>query len=234
MSNPKKRIAQIRQSQKRKRKNLSFKEIALAEKREIARQHKEALRKSWVSGKLYLDTRSLSEIEGQQGIKFYGLIEKLRKNFPAEQIEVLNEGVGRSTLKQELMRGFKNLNVTTTDIRRGKNWPDKIANVMELVEKFGKNRFHMIVSSFGGVSYTPLPEKALFQIVSVLRPRGIGAVSVPIMPESKLYKLAKRLNITIQKTMVGGHVTTYEDYMKTENLVTSFVFTKNIGMRKKK
>ena len=61
-----------------------------------------------------------------------------------------------------------------------------------------------------------VPDKALFQIVSVLKPGGIGIVSTPIMTRG-LLQLAKRFNISIQDT--------YGD---------SVIFTKNIGRSKKR
>ncbi|MDP2973708.1 MAG: hypothetical protein Q8N60_01525, partial [Candidatus Diapherotrites archaeon] len=137
-----------------------------------------------------------------------------------ETIEVLDEAAGRSGFKHELEKLCGgSVRVTTTDVRSGNGWPDKVVDVMDLADNkkgFGKNRFHLVVSTVGGALYGPLPEKAIFQIVSVLKPGGIGVVSAKISNE-RLKQLAKRFNLTIK-----------------QHYADSVVFSKNVGREKKR
>ena len=110
------------------------------------------------AGECLVTRRNLADVEAEHGIKFKPVIKKLQTGFPKQMIEVLDEGAGRSSLKKELMRDFERVHVTTTDIRKWKRWlglkrePDVRANVMDLTKVFGKNRFHLVVSTMGGLS----------------------------------------------------------------------------------
>jgi len=214
--NPQKRRLQITQRQKRKRKNLSFSQVSLGEKKLVSAQEKKARQDNWKTVKEPMDTDSLIDVEGWHNIKFKPVLQKLFKRFP-EKLEVLDEGTGRSSLKHELLKSEfgKKLNITTTDVRRGATWPDKKANIMELVDKFGKSKFHLVVSTVGGAMYSPLQEKAFFQIVSVLKPGGTGIVSTSI-PKKRLTELAKRFNLSIKQIYAS-----------------SVVFSKNIAKGKR-
>ncbi len=222
----KKRKMQIGQKQLRKRKNVSFKGLSHMERGRVASQEKEANNRSWGRIKEPLDANSLDAIEAFHKTKFKAVLGKLRSIFEGVTLEVLDEAAGRSSLKHELMQPEfgGNLNVTTTDLRRGNGWPNKVANVMGLVKKFGKNRFHLVVSTAGGGLYSPLTEKAFFQLVSVVKPGGIGMVDVR-KPGSELVQprvdmiaqLARRFNVSIKQ---------WNAY--------SIVFTKNFGRGKRK
>ncbi|MCX6798619.1 MAG: class I SAM-dependent methyltransferase [Candidatus Diapherotrites archaeon] len=221
--NPKKRRMWIRQGQKRRRKNVSFASISHAERLEIAKQARELYQSelflSGVLGAKLRDQRNLAQIEGLHRVKFKEVVERLRGRFPNQRLEVLDEGAGRSDFGNQLVsKEFAgNMNVTRTDIR---SWTqaDREVNVIGIVEEFGKGRFHLVVSSTGGAHSSPLPEKALFQIVSVLKPGGIGVVSTPLAEaEKRLPQLAKRFNITIHQINAQG-----------------IVFTKNVGGAKGK
>ncbi len=184
---------------------MSFEQVSLEEKKLVAEQERKARNDHWKSFKEPLDIDSLADVESWHNIKFKPVLQKLSKRFP-EKLEVLDEGTGRSSLKHELLKSEfgKKLNVTTTDVRRGTGWPDKEVNVMKLVDTFGKNKFHLVVSTVGGTIYTPLPEKAFFQIVSVLKPGGTGIVSTGLSTK-RLKQLEKRFNISI-KQFYGGNV----------------------------
>ena len=216
------RIRQIRARQLRRRKNVSFKQLSLAEIKAVDRQGLEAIEKRW-DGEFSCDDRRMEEIEKDFGEKFAPLLGELSKRFPGPVIRVLDEGAGRSQLKGQLKKinAGKKIRVTRTDVREGFFWPDKVVNVIGLVKGdgkfrgFGKNRFHMVVSSAGGPAYSPVPEKALFQLVSVLKPGGIGLVNHAGISKKRIYELAKRFNITIRK--------------KKPRII---VFTKNYGRRK--
>ena len=222
--NPKrrKRTRQIRQRQLRRRKNLSFQQLSADEAGAVAEQEMEAksVRKRLrLFGAIGHDRRTIEVCI--HGIRFKSIIGKLRECFPNETLEILDEGAGRSNLKKWLMRRFKGLRVTTTDVCEGRWWPmpkhpDEIVNVLNLVKSFGKNRFHLVVSTVGGAWHSPVPEKAFFQIVSVLKPGGIGVVSAKISNE-RLKQLAKRFNLTIK-----------------QHYADSIVFSKNFGRAKKR
>jgi len=214
----KKRKMRIKKKQLRRSKNLSFRVLSVGERKKVVEQERAAKTSSWKSIKEPLDMDSLEAIEGWHNIKFKPLLQNLRERFPGESIKVLDEGAGRSSLKHELTQpkfGGR-LDVTTTDVRLGRGWPDKVVNVVDLVKEFGKNRFHLVVSTAAGGTYSPLGEKALFQIVSVLKPGGKGVVSTSLSND-KLASLSKRLNITIKKNYAGN-----------------ILFTKNIGIKKKR
>jgi hypothetical protein len=140
----KKRKAQIRQRQLKRKKNVSFKLFSAEENREIAKQKKSARGDVWKYRKDKLDADTLVEVESQHGMKFKPLLKKLRAVFSDQKIEVLDEGSGKSSLKEELMepKFGGNLHITTTDVRSGRGWPDKVVNVTDLVKEFGKNKFH--------------------------------------------------------------------------------------------
>ena len=145
----------------------------------------------------------MHDIERLAGVSFDSIIGKLRKKFPEQQLVGLDEGAGKSTLAAELRAKF-GLTVVQTDAR-----PDffatethKRVNVVDLVKHFGKGKFHLAVSSFGGVNYSPLQEKALYQLVSVLKQGGIGIVGCKIGP-TDLFYLSKKLNITVWE--IGKH-----------------------------
>ncbi|MBN2067295.1 MAG: hypothetical protein JW744_02410 [Candidatus Diapherotrites archaeon] len=211
------RKQQINLRRKRARKNVSFRALTGEERRRVEEQELSAIRDTWVRGKDAFDVDGLLSVESLHNIKFKPLLQKLQKRFPFEKLGVLDEGAGRSSLKEELLRSElgKGLRITTTDVRKNVV-PDRVANVLGLVGEFGKNKFHLVVSTAGGALYTPAGEKALFQIVSVLKPGGIGIVDTSISNE-RLHQLAKRLNFSIQK--IHSH---------------SVVFTKNFGISGKK
>lgn len=139
--------------------------------------------------------RRLEEIEELHGLKkkklvnekavvegsgFVGLLGVLRQRFPGKVIQVLDEGTGLSTFKPELLSeaerkfGAHAVRIETSDILPA---PSKEAHVQaapeELVKKFGRNRFHLIVSTYGGMSYSMLhPLIGLSNIVAVLKEGG--------------------------------------------------------------
>ncbi len=226
----KKRKMKIKQKQKRKSKDVSFQKLSVGEAKAVAEQESRAklfrTRLEWFGA----IGRNIAAIQHCiHGIKFKPIIKELRERFPGTTLEVLDEGAGRSSLKNSLLWRFKDLNVTTTDICEGKLWPmpkkpDKIANVLDLVKSFGKNKFHLVISTGGGAWRSPVPEKAFFQIVSVLQPKGTGIIATAI-PKERLYQLAKRFNVTIQR------IRTLES--RQGDVVNSVIFTKNSGRKKK-
>ncbi len=219
---PKKRIFQIRQRQLRRRKNVSFKQLSVGEQKMVRNQQMRLYGASLLGVTPYLERgRGIRGIESLQQVNFNSLIGHLRRRFPSETIEVLDEGSGESSLKESLMK-LDNVTVTRTDVMAGPNWPDKHADVIDLVKVFGKNKFHLVNSCFGGAFHTPLKEKAIFQIVSVLKPGGV-AIVITKLPEEELKKLSKRFNISIKST-----------FGVEEKMVYRVLFTKNFGRSKKR
>jgi SAM-dependent methyltransferase len=162
--------------------------------------------------------RDITAIESFHKIKFDDVFQKLFLRFPCQKIEVLDEACGYTNLKKDLrLKKYpKRLTVISSDIKKWGNTVDVVSNILGLEKKFGKNRFHLVVSTYGGASYSPLPEKALFQIVEILRPGGIGIISADI-PRERLDSLAKRFNIS---------------YQSKERLET-LIFTKNFARGKR-
>ncbi len=139
--------------------------------------------------------RGLEEIEELHGLKekkikngkpvvegsgFIGFLGALRRRFPEQVIQVLDEGTGLSSFKPELLSeaekkfGAHTVRIETSDILPA---PSKEAHVEatpeELVKRFGRNRFHLIVSTYGGMSYSMLhPLIGLSNIVAVLKEGG--------------------------------------------------------------
>lgn len=228
----KKRRMQIRHRKLRRRKNVSFKELSAKEFGLVKEQAE------WVSkGVFGIDTRSLSQIRDKNKVPFKSIFENLRQRFPDQVLDVLCEGIGRSSLKEDLLRSTANLgklNVVTTDIRAGEGWPDVHSNVFDLSRTFKRKRFHIVISAFGGPTISPMPEifghsktplleKAFFQVASVLEPGGVGVLLVgKNYLEGKLPSLAKRLNLSIK----------INKSIQWEG--RTIIFTKNIGRRKRK
>ncbi len=216
---------QIPQRRKRRAKNTSFKRLSAPEVQGVKAQQRGVILRfneiKRAGAPVFDDARSLAEIERFHSIKFKQLFAKLRSRFKGETLEVLDEGAGRSPLHSGLaLLGFGgNIGATTTDIREDVS-PDVRVNAVELADRFGKGRFHLVVSTASGTLYSPVPEKAIFQVVSTLKPGGMGVITVR-MPRHKLDQLAQRFNISI------GQVT------PALGSASSVVFTKNIGKIKR-
>ena len=69
-----------------------------------------------------------------------------------------------------------------------------VADALELVETFGPARFDVVVSS-ECIEHTPDPMRALRQMVGVLKPGGLLAVSTPNLLWQPVVRLASRLKL---------------------------------------
>lgn len=202
---------------KRSRKRLSSEDNAA-----VKGQERNTRRTLWGLLGNPIENRTLKQVEDLHGISFASLIPKLTRKFPGQRLQVLDEAAGKSSLARELRKDFgRSLKVTKTDIRRLLLRGVKNVNVIDLLERFGKNRFHLIISSGGGAYRSPLQEEALRQIVSVLKPGGIGAVSTTFAKDLGIrrnpQKLENKFNIKIKWFTKGNH---------------GFVFTKNLSGKK--
>lgn len=214
----------MRQRRLRRKKNISFRQVSAAEQKLIKEQEID-----WQPplGAKTITDRSLEDIERVHSISFDGIFAKLFSRFARKKIYVLDEGCGGSNIRDLDYLGKKNyarnLEIFRSDFAMDGKHIDKKVNVLGLQSGFGNGAFHLVVSTYGGVAYSPLPEKALFQVVSVLVPGGIGIVTCGIS-EERLRALEKRFGIKINKTAKQGP----EDSNRT------IIFTKNFGRRKGK
>jgi len=69
-----------------------------------------------------------------------------------------------------------------------------VADALALVETFGAERFDVVVSS-ECIEHTPDPARALREMVRVLRPGGLLAVSTPNLLWQPVVRLASRLHL---------------------------------------
>jgi len=70
----------------------------------------------------------------------------------------------------------------------------EVADALELVQQFGRDRFDLVVSS-ECIEHTPSPQRALEQMAAVLKPGGYLAVSTPNIVWSPVVKLATALRL---------------------------------------
>ncbi len=179
MPSPRQRRKQIRQSRTARKKRNQWLSIT-----DIQAQHKRGTRELYAAIKKYPhpDKRDIGLISEFHQHDLFDTIRQMAREHPNEIIRVLDDGSGKSTFKsdvQNLADLFKiPVDVTSTDIRpleRGH------ANVTpeEIISKYGKNRFHLIVSTFGGFNYTHIPKRhALTNFIHALRPGGIASLAI--------------------------------------------------------
>ncbi len=147
--------------------------------------------------------RSLSYVNlihfGKEGIEeTLELVRKVARLCGTKNIEVLDEGSGNSTLAIELRRelGRERIDArfTRTDIAPQTN-PDILASPEELVKKVGKNKFHIIFSTYGGATYTKASQtKAIANIFEALKPGGVCLLAMTrITHPTKLGKTTGRI-----------------------------------------
>lgn len=128
---------------------------------------------------------SLAEVCKLHGIDFPGLIKELKKQFPGQRIEVLDEGAGKSTFAKELTEtanreiGEDSLNVTKTDIIGNPEKQVIEASPEQLLQRFGPEKFHFVSSTFSGMHSTHLDfGKGMENILRVLKPGGKASILV--------------------------------------------------------
>lgn len=175
--NARQRKNQIRQQQKRREKRRKLTTLSPKEIR---------LDKVWNEnpvGILYIvkNNRTLAQVNHDHKKDFVKIVQKLSHSFQKEPLEVLDEGCGTSSLFEELPERLKDLGinarVTRTDIDKKieptLESPIVYCSPEKLLQKFGYNRFHLIISTFGGFTYTVVNQtKAIANILAVLKQGG--------------------------------------------------------------
>lgn len=169
----------IRQARKKRKKQAKSIILPQNQKRE--------LKQFIASGQFRLEARNdrgfmkrrLIEVEVRHEKDFTRIVADLRRRFKNRQIEVLDEGAGNSTFIEELSGKSPagTINGTKTDIRYGSGKDPNAISPEQLVDHFGKERFHLIVSTFGGTTYTSISqEKALANIIQCLKTGGMASI----------------------------------------------------------
>jgi 2-polyprenyl-3-methyl-5-hydroxy-6-metoxy-1,4-benzoquinol methylase len=69
-----------------------------------------------------------------------------------------------------------------------------VADVLRLVETFGRHRFDLVVSS-ECIEHTPSPEDAVAQMLGILRPGGLLSLSTPNLVWQPVVRAATRLRL---------------------------------------
>ncbi|MBU0635960.1 hypothetical protein KKE06_02960 [Candidatus Micrarchaeota archaeon] len=154
--------------------------------------------KKWIAPSA--DNRNLATVESIHRIKFFTLIRALRKRFKNRRIEVLDEGAENSSFARKLQKkvekefGPNSIRVIRTDIRKRGVPTSNLVNTPSerLVETFGKNRFHLVVSSFTGLNYTKVNSvKALANAIEVLRSGGEARICSNVIKDSDIKTIEK-------------------------------------------
>jgi hypothetical protein len=204
MPNPKRvrlQITRKRKTKEKRRRTLRLRSDEIHEMQKRKRQMK-----SMIWGHFGQNDRSIRGVEEAHGLKtatvkfkpypmwneqevtykgpgFVSVIEALRKRFPHQTIQILDEGAGNSTFGAELLHeseskfGKNAVSVRTTDIRDTDYWfegaPKTEATPEQLVQKFGREQFHLIVSTYGGLTYTTInPIRGLSNVITALKTGG--------------------------------------------------------------
>ncbi|MCR4369050.1 MAG: hypothetical protein NUV67_04045 [archaeon] len=153
-------------------------------------------------------SRPLAKINDIHEVDFAEVVGRLQQRFPGERIRVLNEGNGKSLFASGLVSVAKgvDLDFIKTDIAHSAQF-DVLASPEELVSKFGRDSFHLVVSTFGGASYTNAnAAKAIMNVAEVLKPGGVAYIAIPYFRMDKeLVRLAKNFrNIRIHRYDAGN------------------------------
>jgi len=174
---PERRILELRKKQRLREKRRKNASLTQKERVQIARL-KEISR---IRGD-YCSERVLADVNKEHKKKFEEIAKMLAAKFPGQVIEALDEGTGRRFFYRDLSSESglgENLRTTRTDIDKKHCEANGLvlASPEELVSKFGRNKFHLVVSTFGGANYTQVsPAKAVANIIEVLKPGGMASI----------------------------------------------------------
>jgi|GEM_PF-4671056 len=166
----------------------------LAERKAIQALKREANRRGrerWIPHEYggRRDQASFTGVETQLSMDFVAKVAELSRTFKGARIEVLFEGCGFSSFPEELTRrcrakGIK-VRVYRSDLYHKRKFRELAAETgidtrhyhsaapEELVRVFGPNRFHLVVSRSGGLTYTPFgPLKGIVNVTNILKKGG--------------------------------------------------------------
>jgi hypothetical protein len=137
------------------------------------------------------DGNPLAKVSEAHGRNFIREVISISGQFPGEEIEVLDDGSGHSSVHSQLPIGVSETsggrikaNVTRTDVYERAEF-DVRASPEQLLEKFGRNHFHMIISTFGGIHFTEVNRrKAFANLIAVLKPKGLASIAIADVPET--------------------------------------------------
>ncbi|MFH0955571.1 MAG: hypothetical protein V1777_05690 [Candidatus Micrarchaeota archaeon] len=191
----------LQQQWKARQKRRKLLVLSPTERKKVNYSQKKMEEIPWGQDEVRPDTRSLKEVNAEHNVDFMVRLRELKQRFRNQTLEVLDEAAGKSTfatqLTEEANREFgpNAIRITRTDIREKGLSGLKIDRVPveRLVEKYGKNRFHLVVSTLGGPNYTSITSiKALANIIEVLKPGGEARVKTQFTDPSVIRNLKKR------------------------------------------
>lgn len=167
---------------------------------------------------------------------FVKRVAELSTQFKGQRIEVLFEGSGSSRFPEELAEKCRKIGVKVRVFRSDlyskqvfqelagehgfKPAPYRRAAPEELVRVFGQNRFHLVISRSGGLTYTPLPQvKGILNVCKILKPGGEAHiisedVETPPLPIGKEIRL--KHPGTKKLTSVGEFFSQHPQYQAEE------------------
>lgn len=202
--NARQRKTQIRQQQNRREKRRKLRTLTPEEWARVneVKRNQHVYVKESRAGRGCFTCRTLSAVNEAHEKDFAAIVESISKRFPNQTIEVLDEGSGESTFFKELPEKLKEkcaVNVTRTDIdpeiQSTQQSQVVHCNPEELFKRFGADRFHLAVTTFGGTNYTVGSQaKAIANIISVLKPGGEASILLSDAP--KVFTGAKVPSLT--------------------------------------
>ena len=215
MPNPRQRRSNLRKQQLRRKKRRTLTTLTQSQKNEIYRFKREGQFLKAMLGHGATD-RKLKEVDREHNKNFAEIIEGLSRAFPKETINVVSEGNGMSSFGHDLQKslhGKAKIKVIRTDIDPYVPAEHKIFPG-ELSRKVPSNSVHLVVSTFGGVTYTKVSqENAIANIIHILKPGGIASIATAdtfeftggrSVDRYDLWRIEQRFrNITIKEEHIG-------------------------------
>ena len=201
MPSQKRRRFQIRQRRKRTAKFQTRQKFAREAGRDLTSIENQRGDLAIRGGRVGNWKRRLDEINDDHNTDFKVEIANLQKRFPHGDVEVLNEACGQSSFASEL--SGQEIRITNSDLFPRSSQPNfHQVSVHDLVEHFGKNRFHLVVSTRGGADWGGDARSAVSNIYGVLKPGGIAFISWTLSNDH-LLEIATKLGISCREAGRG-------------------------------